>query len=180
MSNNELADQLEKSGVKAFHEGKPNEAITDFQEARSIFLENGDQARAAAMANNICVAYLELDRNTEALDFVRDTPQVLLDAGETQLAAQAFGNLGTALAATGDPASAEEAYFKAIELFNEIDARDNLTHTLKALSQLQLKQGRSLEAVSTMQQALETEPKSGIRDRLLRKLLKFPTRFLPG
>lgn len=174
------ASALEESGVSAYQSGNPEKAVEDFRLAHRLFEEAGNPIKAAAMANNLCVVLLELDRPEEALKSVEETPQVMLEAGELQLAGQAFGNRATAKAAGGYYDSAEQDFIEAIGIFNQTNAEELLSHTLKALSKLQLKQGRSLEAVNTMQRALQAEPKPGVRARILQKLLNFPSRFLPG
>ena len=62
------------------------------------------------------------------------------------------------------------------ELFKQLGDDEQASYTLKSLSQLQLKRGQTIKAVTTMQLGLEGSSTLSIRDRFLRWLLKVPLR----
>jgi hypothetical protein len=51
-------------------------------------------------------------------------------------------------------------------------------HVLQSLSKLQLKSGRQIEALATMEAGLEGFKKPTLKQRILKKLLQMPFRFL--
>ncbi len=164
--------------MTAYREGRLEEAIDGFTAARQAFLAKGDQGKEAEMASNLSVALLQVGQPQEALEAVKDTPTVFLNLGDSSRAAQAYGNLGSALDACGDHDRAEVAYRHAIDLFANLGDTERHNYTLQALSRLQLRRGKPLEAVTTMQVGLDDRPSLNFRDRLLRRLLRLPFRLL--
>jgi tetratricopeptide (TPR) repeat protein len=171
-------EQLEKQGMQAFKGRHFDDAARAFRQARLGYEQQGQDVMAAQAANGLCVALLQAGKHEQALEAVRGTPEILDQAGETALAAQATGNLASALEACGHSAEAESAYRKAADDFAKLGNPENRAHTLKALSQLQLRRGRPLEASVSMQAALEAQPHAGFRQRWLRRLLEWPFRLL--
>lgn len=172
----ETSSDLENRAVAAFREGRLEDAIAGFAAARQAFLAKGNQVKEAEMASNLCVAFLQADQPQEALEVIKDVPTVLLDLGDMNRAAYAYGNLGSALEACGDHDLAEVAYRHAIDLFANLGDTEQHNYTLQALSRLQLRRGKPLEAVSTMQTGLDDEKNPRLLNRLLRRLLKLPFR----
>lgn len=162
----------------AYREGRLQEAIDGFTAARHAFLTDGNVSKAAEMGSNLCVVLLWDGRPHEALSAVEGSPAVFLSIGDKNHAAQAYGNLGSAREACGDSIGAEKAYHQAAEIFKSLEEKNQYSYTMQALSRLQLRQGRHLEAIVSLQRAIEAKPQSGIKDRLLRRLLKLPSRLL--
>jgi tetratricopeptide (TPR) repeat protein len=177
-SESVVPDHLEDQAMIAYREGRLEEAIDGFTAARQAFLTYGNESRAAEMGSNLCVVLLQDGRPQEALSAVEGSPTVFLSVGDESRAAQAYGNLGSALEACGDNIGAENAYRQAAEIFKRLEEKEQYSYTLQALSRLQLRQGRHLEAIVSMQRAMEAKPQSGIRERLFRRLLKLPSRLL--
>jgi tetratricopeptide (TPR) repeat protein len=171
-------DELERLALESYRAGQYEQSIERYSLARECYLKDQHSSKAAEIANNLCVVMLAAKQPQAALELVRDTPDYFLSQGDENLAAQAFGNLASALEACGQTSAAERAYHQAIELFGKIDDSENYCATLQALSRLQLRQGKPLDALSTMQSGLETMPKARPRDRLLRQLLNWPFRLI--
>jgi len=171
-------EELERLALESYRSSQFEQSIESYTLAREHYLKDQDTSKAAEIANNLCVVMLAAKRPQAALELVRDTPDYFLSQGDENRAAQAFGNFASALEACGQTAAAEHAYHQAIDLFGKIGDSDNYSSTLQALSRLQLRQGKPLDALSTMQSGLETMPKARARDRLLRQLLKWPFRLL--
>jgi tetratricopeptide (TPR) repeat protein len=163
---------------KAFKEKRYSDALGGFYAAREGYLLDQDELRAAEMSNNLCVVMLQIDRPNEALKIVEDTPALFLEKGDEAHAAMAYGNLASALEACGNIDGAVSALQEAIDGFRRIDDQENLLYSAKALSELQLRQGKALEAVATMQTGLENQKGLGLRRRLLRRLLDIPSRLI--
>lgn len=176
MSERSTPASLEVRASVAFREGSLDLAIELFQAARESFRQNGDALKAAEMANNLSVALLKADRPQEALQAVDGTQAVFQSAGDEHRAALAWGNFAAALEACGDLTAAEDAYREATTLFAKLDDAEGRTYTHQALSRLQIRQGRALEAVTTMQTGLESTGGLSLRDRILRFLLNLPSR----
>jgi tetratricopeptide (TPR) repeat protein len=169
---------LLKLAQKAYQEDRLEDAIRDFKAAQEAFLEANDVPRAAEMANNLCVALLKSGSPQDALQTVQGTPQIFLEHGDEKAAAIAYGNLASALGACGDLEAAENAMREAVERFRALGEKENLLHAQRTLSQIQLRQGRTLEALISMQAGLENQSKLSMKYRILRRLLDIPARLL--
>jgi tetratricopeptide (TPR) repeat protein len=169
-----------KQAMDLYRQGQADEAIEAFTALQDIYQSNGDQVKADEMANNSAVALLELNQAEEAIELVKDTPERFLNANQPVLAAQAYGNMGAALAAADRVEDAEQAYRLSLKLFQDHGHDEGMAFVGQALSQLQLKQGRALEALASMEASLEGQKKPGLRQRILRKLLKLPFRLTGG
>lgn len=173
-------DRRTKQALDLYHQGRADEAIEAFTALQAIYQSEGDQVKADEMANNLAVALLDQNKAEDAIKLVEDTPERFLRADQPILAAQAYGNLGAALAAAERVEDAENAYRQSLKLFQEHGHDEGMTFVGQALSQLQLKQGRALEALASMEASLEGQKKPGLRQRILRKLLKLPFRLTGG
>jgi len=169
------AASLGSQAIEAYQQGRLEESIRLFEAAHA---SEADPALAAELANNLSVAYLKAGRSQEALTIVRGTAEVFSKLGDEQRAAQATGNLAAALEACGDLAEAEAAYQQAADLFQALGDSESLRYTLNALAQLQLRQHRPLEAANTLQAGAQASPPRGLRGRLLKQLLRLPSRLL--
>ncbi len=173
-----LPARLSKDAMKAFGKEKYGTAAGAFESARTAYIDAGEDILAAEMANNLSVTYIKMDRPEDALSIVEGTPQIFLARGDQGLAGRAYGNLAAALEANGRGQEALENYQIAAQIFSEEEDKEGYALTMQAMSQLQLRLGQPLEAVSTMQVGLEAMPRSGLRDRLLKKLIDIPTKLM--
>lgn len=177
-SSHPSVSSLAEEAKAAFQRGDFDQAVDGFRLAREKYLQDEDHLMAAEMGNNLSVALLQASQYEDALHAVEGTPQLFLEAEDKQRAAMAFGNLASALEATGDLQAAELSLQRAIQLFRETGEKENLMHSAKALSQLQLKLGKPLEAVSSMQGGLAGQSKLSLKNRVLRSILSIPSRIL--
>ncbi len=164
--------------MAAFRDGRFEAAASGFRAVQRAHAAAGDELRSVEAANNLSVALLQAGHPQDALEAVRGTPELLARLGDPRRAAQAYGNLAAALEACKDFAGAEAAYNQASELFASLGDDENRSHTLRALSQLQLARGRPLEAVASMQAGLAGQTRPSVRQRVLRWLLRWPARLL--
>jgi len=169
------ASSLGSQAIEAYRQGRLDEAIQLFEAAHA---SETDPALAAELANNLSVVYLKAGHSQKALSIVRGTAEVFSKLGDDQRASLATGNLAAALDACGDRDAAEAAYQQAAEMFRVLGAAESLRFTLNALAQLQLRQNRPLEAANTLQAGTLASPPRGLRGRLLKQLLRLPSRLL--
>ena len=171
-------EDISRKALDAYRLGAYKDAAQGFKSAHLQFLDRGDETNAAEAANNLSVVLLKMDRPHEALEAVRGTPEIFMRAGNQQMEAMALGNLGAALEATGAVQQAEESYMRALERLGESGDQETQSYILQALSKLQLRRGKPFDALTSMQGALDTQPRPSLRNRILRKLFQFPARLL--
>ena len=169
---------IAKKALAAYAKEQFDEAIELFQEAREGYDASGDPLQAAEIANNLSVALIQVGRHQAALDNLVGTYDIFLDRGEMIKAAQALGNEAAAHEGLNNWGRAESLYQQAAERFSDLDDHDSQRFTLQALSRVRLRQGRAIEAVSTMRGALETGTKNTWSNRLAKKILNIPSRIL--
>ncbi len=180
MTPNTDAGSTERESLEAFRAGRFEEAAAGYEAARRAYEAAGEPIKQAEMANNLSVAWLQAGRPQAALAAVQGTPDTLAALGDEPRAAQAYGNLAAAFEACGDLAQAEPAYREAADRFERLGDAENRTLTLKALSQLQMRRGRPMEALGSMQVGLGGASRLSIRQRFLRWLLTLPGKLLGG
>ncbi len=90
----------------------------------------------------------------------------------------AYGNQAAALEALGQLAAAEAAYQQSADLLAEAGEDQLRASVMRSVSELQLRQGRHLEAVASMQTGLGGLKKPKPKQRLIRRLLDMPFRLL--
>lgn len=171
-------EETGERALEAYRNDRMDEAVSGFRSAAEAYSSRGDHLMAAEMRNDLCVALLKEQDGEGALAAVEGTPEVFAAQGDDQRTALAYGNLASAREALGDVKGAEEAYRRAADLFAEIGDTDSRSHTLKALSQMQLKKGQAMDAVASMQAGLEGASGLNIWQRALRRLLRLPYRLL--
>ena len=178
MKNPTQGDDFAASALREYKQGKFQLAVDGFKQARELFLEEDQPVRAAEMANNTAVAHLQMDQPGLAIEVLDGTPEVFASTGNTQLQAQALGNQASALEALGDRQQAEQLYQQALVLFTEVGDQESQAFMLQGLSRLQLKEGRPMQALNSMQAALEAKPRRGLPGRIAQRLLSLPARLL--
>jgi tetratricopeptide (TPR) repeat protein len=179
MSEQALSPQeLERQGMQAYQAKELETALARFEAARLGYQAQQDELKSLEMSNNLSVVLLQLDRPEEALAAVEGSAEIFERREQPERAAQAYGNLASALEGCGRLDEAEAAYRQAAEAFQRLGDQDSQSHTLKALSQLQLRQGRAMEALASMQRGLDEQKGGGLRQRILRGLLNLPQKFL--
>ena len=166
---------LENQALAAYEADQYDEAIELFQSARAL---TEDPLKSAELANSLCVILLKQDRNAEALEVVRHTPQVFEENGDLSRQARATGNLAAAQEASGDLLGAEEGYQAAADLFEIAGDDEERMLTLNALSQLQLRQRRPFDAAATLQAGVSSGRAPGFQARVLQFLARISSRLL--
>ncbi len=170
------AAEAARLGEQHYKKQEWSDAAQSFLDAERAYRAEGDALAAAEMANNRAVALLQDGAAEQALQALNGTAERFLKADDKRRAARAFGNTASAQEALGDFEMAAAAYRRAAALFEEVGDAENRTHTLKALSQLQLRRGQTLEALTSYQQGFPSEGQLPVKQRFLRWLLSLPSR----
>lgn len=178
MSEALTPEDLAAAGKAAFEQGEFEAAANSFQTAADGFTLAEDPLNAAEMNNNRSVALLQLGDAQGALEAVIGTAEVFATTAATREQALAYGNEAAARQALGQLEEAEALYRQSADMLAEIGADELRATVLRSISELQLKQGRHLEAVASMHAGLDGLEKPKPRQRLVRRLLEMPFKFL--
>jgi tetratricopeptide (TPR) repeat protein len=146
-------------------------AASAFATAAELYLHGGDQAAAAEMANNQSVALLQAGDAQGAFRCANGTDAIFAEIGDTGRQAIAIGNQAAALEQLGDLKKAEQLYTRCADLFKLSGDLEKRKITLQTISALQLKQRHQLEAMASMNSALQLEEHLSPREVLLKKLI---------
>lgn len=163
---------------RAYQRGEFHSAASFFQSAASGFANANDPLTAAEMKNNASVSFLKAGMAGESLAIVENTWQVFVAEGDQSRQGMALGNYAAALEALGKRAEAEEAYRQSAELLHSAGEDDLYAYVMQAISQMELRKGQPLQAVATMQVGLLGIRKPTFAQRLARRLLRIPPRWL--
>ena len=177
MGTNDI-ENIVASAKSSFQAKDYQNAIEGFLVAHAHYKDIEDEINAAEMANNLSVAYLQLGKKDQALAYVEGTDSVFETHNDISKQAIALGNYGAALEALKKFDAAAEAYQKSADLFETIGEKELRSHVLKSLSALQIRQGKQLDSIISMQGSLSNKENLTFKDRFLKVLLKLPFKFL--
>ncbi len=178
MSETRTAQQLCQEAKEAYEREEFIEAANAFERAAVSYQASGDMLSAAEMANNRSVALLQAGEAQAALEAVGNTPETFAEAGDVRRQAMALGNKAAALAALNRTEEAEKLYWESARLLEDIGERELRASVMNSISRLQMRGGRYMEAVASMQSGLEQVKKPNLTQRLLKKLLDIPSQLL--
>lgn len=171
-------NQMINEAKSAYQQGDFIVAARAFDAAADSYDVSGDALNAAEMRNNSSVAYLQAGEVSKAFRAVEGTPAVFATAGDVRRQGMALGNLGSALEAMNRLDEASKAYAQSAELLGSIGENDLRAYVMKSLSAIQMRSGRHIEALSTMQAGLDGIEHPKPQQRLLKRLLQVPFKFL--
>jgi tetratricopeptide (TPR) repeat protein len=177
MSDVLTPEQLASQGKTAYQKKDYRQAAQSFELAAEGFKASGDLLNAAEMLNNQSVALLQEGDAQNALQVVEGTDKTFLAAGDVHRQAMALSNRGAALEGLGQLEAAMASYEQASELFKQIGEHELRAHIMHSLSILQLRTGKQLQGLATMDSGLEETEKPKPRQRLLKRLLDIPLKF---
>jgi len=180
MENQPTPRQQMAEGKDFYQKKQYDWAADSFKAAQLRFQADGDAPGAAEAANNLAVCLLQLDRAQQALEAVQDTPAVFQASGNTLLEGQAYGNLGMALEAVNRPEDALHAYQQSADCLLKVGERDSRSYVLSRISALQICTGKQVQALQSMESALENRSDLKPREKFLKSLLEKAGRLLRG
>jgi len=167
-------EQLEQDGKNAYQIEDFNAALKAFEAAEISYQTQGNHIKAAEMANNRSVTLLQAGDPEGAIKAVEGTIQVFAEAKDLKRQAMAIGNHASAVEALGNKEQAEDLYWESANLLKSIGEMDLHASVLQSISKLQLRSGRYMEAIASMQSGLEDVEKPTFRQRMVKKLLQVP------
>jgi len=166
--------ELAKQAKSAYQSRQYLEAAQLFESAANLYTSLGDAINAAEMASNRSVSLLQAGDAKGALMALSGVEQVFEQAGDTRRQAVVVGNEAAALEAMNLIKPALEKYKHCSELLKQAGDTEARAVVLKTISQLQMRSGHQLEALATMDAALEQQKNLSLKERFLKKLLKIP------
>jgi tetratricopeptide (TPR) repeat protein len=167
-------ESMHAQALDLYRGGSPKESIEPLEKARAAFLERGEQAKAADVANDLGVVYYLLGRNDQARRILEEAQSIFVQEHDVLGQAKTTGNLAQLMNRQGDKQGAEKNYEQAAELFHQAGERRSEYDTYRALSQMHLQRGRWLEALAAFDRGLAAKGGSGA----LRAFLQIPLRLL--
>ncbi|MEJ2597608.1 MAG: tetratricopeptide repeat protein [Anaerolineales bacterium] len=172
------ATQLAKEAKQAYQREDYESAARTFLAAAKSYTTSQDPLNAAEMANNASVAYLQAGDSQAALEAVEGTAEIFAAKGDVRRQAMALGNQGAALEAIKRYKEAEAAYQQSADLLKQVGEDQLRLNVMQSLSRLQARTGRQLEALASMQAGLDDVNRPSPRQRILKKLLEVPFKFM--
>lgn len=159
---------------KAYHSGKFADAAGLFHQAALRCTDEGDALTTAELENNRSVALLQSGNAQAALEAAQGTDAVFATAGDLRRQGLAIGNQAAALEALGKLNEALEQYKSSAVILQQAGDTESRAVVLKSISSLQVRTGHQLEALASMNSALENQQHLTVKERFLKKLLKIP------
>lgn len=165
------SEHLTKQAKMAYDSEDYPQSAELFAKAAEEHRASGDFAKAAEMDNNRSVALLKANRPEEALEAALGTDEVFAQLGDARRQAMALGNQAAAHEELKHYDEAMELYRRSSELFKEAGEKDMRSYVLQRISTLQIRRGERIEAMATMQTAMDNRAKKGVKERVLKGLL---------
>lgn len=177
MGNPLTPEQLSEEGQRAYNSGDYTAAAQAYQAAAQGYQQTGDSFQEAELLNNASVAYLKAGDPQLALDMALHTDQVFASDGDLRRQAIALANQAAAYQDLGQLEKALQVYQESSALLREIDDQELRPAVMKAISSLQLRLGKQMEALATMQSSLDVIEKPSLKQKILKKILQSPFRY---
>lgn len=162
---------LSEQACKAYAENNFQSAADLFAQCAAAFRDSGDELSAAEAANNLSVALLKGGDSQGALDAADGTDQIFQKANDTRRQAMALSNQAAALEGLKKDGEALALYEQANEILKASGDQELRRYILEAISAIQLRTGRQLEAMASMQAALDNKKTLSAKDHILKRLL---------
>ncbi len=163
-----------REGEAHFRAGRHRQAAEAFAQAQAWYAQHDQPVLAAEMRANRAVALLQAGQAQQAYELLHDLPDFFAAQGDARRTGLAWGNLAAALEALGRLDEAQDAYRTAWQWLEQAGDGEAVAYVAQALSRLQLRNKRPLDAVLTFDQGLASSPKR--LHRWLRRLLRAPFR----
>lgn len=173
MSENLTSQELAKQATTAYRDGEYAVAAGLFARAAEGYARLGDALDAAEMRNNQSVALLQAGDAASALAVVQQTAVLFKEAGDIRRAGFALGNEAAALQALDRLDEALALYHQSADLLKQAGEDQMRATVLQSISALQVKTGKYIDAVASMQNGLAGVEKPSLKQKILKALLRF-------
>jgi tetratricopeptide (TPR) repeat protein len=170
MENTPLPTLIENAR-QAYQAEEYELAASNFQAAVDACRAAGDELNAAEMANNCSVARLMGSDPQGALQAVEGTAEIFARAGDLRRQGMALANQAAALEALKKDPEALALYEQSSELLKQSGEKEMRSQVQKNISSLQLRTGKQVAALASMQVALDNQPRLTVKDRFLKRLI---------
>ena len=171
MVTSDLKD-LTENAIRIYREGDFNNAARLFGQAASVFQTQGNDLEAAEMKNNQSVALLQAGDAQGSFDSAQGTAQIFFASGDFRRQGMAFGNEASALTVLGRLDDAAQNYRLAAETLEKAGEDQLRASVMQALAGIQLRKGKVLEAILSMQLGLAGVKQPTLKQKILRALLR--------
>ncbi len=171
MTTSDVKDQA-ANAIRVYQEGDYKNAAHLFGEVASFYQALGNDLDAAEMMNNQSVALLQDGDAQGSFDAAHGTAQVFFANGDFRRQGMALGNEASALTALGRMDDAAENYRLAAEALESAGEDQLRASVMQALAGIQLRKGKILEALLSMQLGLAGLKQPTVKQKILRGLLR--------
>lgn len=168
-SSSNTIETLLSQGRASFRQKQYQLAVDQFQQALESCSQ--DTAEFAEISNDLAVTLIFLQQASRSLPHLEKALGIYSSSDDPYHCAITLGNRATAYEAMGKHKEALKDYRHAVDLLKNTPHQDEYMLLRKAQSNLQLKKGRFLEAIVSMDAALHKQDPQNIRDRILKWLL---------
>jgi len=172
MAITEVKD-LAADAIRVYQEGEYENAARLFGEAASVFQTQGKELDAAEMKNNQSVALLQAGDAQGSFDSAHGTAQVFFASGDFRRQGMAFGNEATALTSLGRLDEAMQSYRLSAEALEKAGEDQLRATVMQALAGIQLRKGKIMDALLSMQIGLAGVKQPSLKQKILRGMLRF-------
>lgn len=131
------AEALRVEGMRRWHLGEHQAALTAFRRSLLLQEENGDQWNQARVTNNIAVVSLFLQRHDDAMQYFRTALEKFAVTGDELSSARILNNIGDMYFRKGDLQAARQSFEESLTYlteagnrFDQATARSSLADTL--------------------------------------------------
>jgi len=176
MDNSSLKLKAESNYI----EKKYSEAAQNYLELANESYLAGNEAEQAELKNNASVAFLLAGNCQAAYESSFQTELVFLKSGNLKFAGMSLGNQAAALEELGRNKEALTLFEKGAQVLKEAGENDLRAYILKRISVIKLKQGQHLEALATMDAALDNVNSLSKKERFLKRLSNFVFKLIRG
>jgi tetratricopeptide (TPR) repeat protein len=166
--------QLTIEAQTAYQDGRLDDALNLFTQAEHAYQAADDRPMAAEMANNRSVTLLQAGNAAAAFEAADGTDQIFAGIGDAHRQGVALANQAAALEELNRRPEALTRYQKSADLLKQSGSREYRALVLKSISSLQVRMGQYLQALASMDAALDCKEKLSLRERFLKWLLKIP------
>jgi len=174
MAITEVKD-LAADAIRVYQEGEYENAARLFGEAASVFQAQGNDLDAAEMKNNQSVALLQAGDAQGSFDSAQGTAQIFFAGGDFRRQGMAFGNEATALTSLGRLDDAMQSYRLSADALEKAGEDQLRATVMQALAGIQLRKGKIMEALLSMQIGLAGVKQPTLKQKILRGMLRFRT-----
>ncbi len=168
------AEELANQATNAYQHKKYLQAAELFDIAATRYESESNPLMAGEMKNNRSVALLQANDAAGALHAAQNTDTLFAEMGDTTRQAMALGNQAAALEALGKFQESLEKYQQSSELLKGSGNQEMHSLVLKRISALQIRTGKPLESMASMEAALNSSKPTSMKEKLLKKLLSIP------